>query len=75
MNFSLCSIPHRIKIDVLFGTLPYSDTWRNHRRIFQQHFSPKKGYRQEKKALEFVRKALLPNLYHDPEYFHDHVRG
>jgi len=59
----------------LFGTMPYGDEWRAHRRIFQQHLSQKHlppGLQE--KALEFIRKGLLTNLIIDPDKLHDHVR-
>ncbi len=59
---------------MFFGTLPYGDKWRNHRRIFQQHFSTRMLHREQEKALEFVRKALLPNIYYDPEHVDEHMR-
>jgi len=68
-------IPEVIKANAFFGALPYGDEWRNKRRIFQQYFSPKMLHREQNKSLEFIRKALLPNLYQDPEHVYDHVRG
>lgn len=65
----------RIKADMLLATMPYGDRWRSHRRIFLQHFSTKMLHREQNKALEFVRKALLPNLFDSPGHVHDHVRG
>ncbi|KAF9451158.1 cytochrome P450 [Macrolepiota fuliginosa MF-IS2] len=58
-----------------FSMMPYGEEWRNHRRLFQQHFSPKTLSRDQERTLEFVRKALLPNIYQDPRRVHDHVRG
>ncbi|KAF9451159.1 cytochrome P450 [Macrolepiota fuliginosa MF-IS2] len=58
-----------------FSMMPYGEEWRNHRRLFQQHFSPKTLSRDQERTLEFVRKALLPNIYQDPQHVHDHVRG
>ncbi|KXN82009.1 O-methylsterigmatocystin oxidoreductase [Leucoagaricus sp. SymC.cos] len=58
-----------------FGLLPYGDEWRNHRRIFQQHFSTKSLAREREIILRFLRKGLLPNLYQNPQGFHDHVQG
>ncbi|KAF9449667.1 cytochrome P450 [Macrolepiota fuliginosa MF-IS2] len=58
-----------------FGTMPYGDEWRNHRRIFQQYFSSKKQYHVEESAVEFVRKGLLPNIYQAPQDAHEHVRS
>ncbi|KAF9451146.1 cytochrome P450 [Macrolepiota fuliginosa MF-IS2] len=58
-----------------FAFMPYGDEWRNHRRLFQQHFSPKTLSRDEERILDFVRKGLLPNIYQDPRHVHDHVRS
>jgi len=63
-----------IKLEGFFALLPYGDQWRTHRRIFQQYFSQKALHRQQEQASEFVHKALLPNLYQDPDHFFDHVR-
>lgn len=65
---------YRIGATEFFVLMPYGDEWRNHRRLFQQYFSPKALDREQEKALEFVRKALLPNLYQDPRDVHGHVR-
>ncbi|KXN81510.1 O-methylsterigmatocystin oxidoreductase [Leucoagaricus sp. SymC.cos] len=62
-----------IGADYFFGLLPYGDEWRNHRRVFQQHFSPRHLPREQEKALEFIRKALLPNLYESPQDFREHI--
>jgi hypothetical protein len=64
----------RIRTDQFFGMLPYGNAWRNQRRLFHQHF-PEKNLCHEEKALEFVRKALLPNLYQTPEDFLEHLSG
>ncbi|KAF9451148.1 cytochrome P450 [Macrolepiota fuliginosa MF-IS2] len=58
-----------------FSMMPYGEEWRNHRRLLQQHFSPKTLSRDQERTMEFVRKALLPNIYQDPQHVHDHVRG
>ncbi|KAF9449659.1 cytochrome P450 [Macrolepiota fuliginosa MF-IS2] len=64
-----------IGINHLFSVMPYGDEWRNHRRLFQQYFSPKYIGREQAKGLEFVRKGLLPNLYQSPQDFLEHVRS
>lgn len=64
----------RIGITRLFSIMPYGDQWRNHRRIFQQHFSAKHLPRDQEKELEFVRKGLLPNLLATPQDFAEHIR-
>ncbi|KAF9451141.1 cytochrome P450 [Macrolepiota fuliginosa MF-IS2] len=58
-----------------FAMMPYGDEWRNHRRLFQQYFSPKTLSRDQERIREFVRKALLPNLYQNPRHVCDHVHG
>ncbi|KAF9449666.1 cytochrome P450 [Macrolepiota fuliginosa MF-IS2] len=62
-------------IDYMFGSMIYGDKWRSHRRLFQQYFSPRKQYRVEERALEFVRKILLPSLYLPPQDVHESVRS
>ncbi|KAF5346778.1 hypothetical protein D9756_010410 [Leucocoprinus leucothites] len=57
-----------------FVLLPYGDEWRNQRRMFQQHFSKRSLPREQEKALEFTRKALLPNLYKTPQSFPEHIK-
>ncbi|KAJ3568002.1 hypothetical protein NP233_g6000 [Leucocoprinus birnbaumii] len=64
-----------IGTDQFFGLLPYTDAWRNQRRMFHQHFSEKNLPREEDKALEFTRKGLLPNLYQTPQDFLVHING
>ncbi|KAF5356850.1 hypothetical protein D9756_006808 [Leucocoprinus leucothites] len=59
---------------IFFVILPHDDDWRNQRRVFHQYFSKKDLPREEEKALAFIRKALLPNLYQTPENFRDHAR-
>ncbi|KAF9445054.1 cytochrome P450 [Macrolepiota fuliginosa MF-IS2] len=74
MLLEVCvGFPHLVKS--LFGTMPYGDEWRSHRRIFQQYFSPKNHYRVEERAMEFVRKGLLPSLFKTPQDVHGHVRS
>ncbi|KAF9451150.1 cytochrome P450 [Macrolepiota fuliginosa MF-IS2] len=58
-----------------FSMMPYGEKWRSHRRLFQQHFSPKTLSRDQERTMEFVRKALMSNLYQDSRHVHDHVRG
>ncbi|KAJ3560779.1 hypothetical protein NP233_g10612 [Leucocoprinus birnbaumii] len=64
-----------IGTDQFFGLLPYTDAWRNQRRMFHQHFSEKNLPREKDKALEFTRKGLLPNLYQTPQDFLVHING
>lgn len=54
--------------------MPYGERWRNHRRIFQQHFSPKNIDGVQSRGLEFVRKGLLPNIYQSPGDVYEHVK-
>ncbi|KAF5346780.1 hypothetical protein D9756_010416 [Leucocoprinus leucothites] len=63
----------RMKIDYFFPFMPYGEEWRNHRRIFQQYFSPKNMEKEENRTTDFVRKGLLPNLYETPENFLEHL--
>ncbi|KXN82035.1 O-methylsterigmatocystin oxidoreductase [Leucoagaricus sp. SymC.cos] len=56
-----------------FASMPYGDEWRDHRRMFQQYFSEKCFPRIQERALEFLRKGLLPNLYEHPEDFDKHI--
>ncbi|KAF5346731.1 hypothetical protein D9756_010407 [Leucocoprinus leucothites] len=58
-----------------FALLPYGEEWRNHRRIFQQHFSTKMTPREQETALNFIQRGLLPNLYHNPKGLKEHVDG
>ncbi|KAJ3573150.1 hypothetical protein NP233_g2618 [Leucocoprinus birnbaumii] len=75
------SRPHVPMLDVVgtsaefFSFLPYSEQWRNQRRMFVQYFSEKNLPRESEKALEMTRKALLPNLYQTPQDFNDHCTG
>lgn len=62
-----------IGTDQFFAILPHGDEWRNQRRMFQQYFSKRALPREQEKALEFTRKALLPNLYQTPQDFRDHI--
>ncbi|KAF9449658.1 cytochrome P450 [Macrolepiota fuliginosa MF-IS2] len=65
----------RMKIDLFFSFFPYGDAWRRDRRLFTQYFSPKTLHRDQERIVDFVRKGLLPNLYHSPSDFRSHIRS
>jgi hypothetical protein len=73
LELKLKSCPS-IGANELFVTQAYGDEWRNHRRIFQQHFSSKHQERILDKGREFLRKGLLPNLLDVPCDYHEHLR-
>ncbi|KAF9443824.1 cytochrome P450 [Macrolepiota fuliginosa MF-IS2] len=58
-----------------FGLLAYGNEWRQLRKAFQQYFSSKNQYRTEERAINFVRKGLLPCLYQTPKDVHEHIRS
>ncbi|EKM75602.1 hypothetical protein AGABI1DRAFT_79771 [Agaricus bisporus var. burnettii JB137-S8] len=64
-----------IGIKFLFGTMPYGEMWRNHRRVFQQHFSPKNIQGVHSRAVEFARKGLLPNIHQSSEDIYEHIKS
>ncbi|KAF9447962.1 cytochrome P450 [Macrolepiota fuliginosa MF-IS2] len=64
-----------VEANIFFALLTYGNEWRHHRRAFQQYFSSKNQYRADERAIEFVRKGLLPNLYQAPQDVHEHVRS
>ncbi|KAJ3554403.1 hypothetical protein NP233_g12428 [Leucocoprinus birnbaumii] len=71
----MCMLAEVIGATQFFAILPYGEAWRNHRRIFQQHFSTNITPREQDKALDFIRKSLLPNLFQKPQSFKDHLEG
>jgi hypothetical protein len=55
--------------------MPYGETWRARRKMFQRHF-PQSPQNQVtiSRTEEFVRKYLLPNLLDTPKEFSKHIR-
>ena len=56
-----------------FSLMPYGPSWREHRKIFHQHFYPNAVAAYVPKQLAEARKTLLRIAEH-PEEFRDHIR-
>ena len=56
-----------------FVLMPYGSLWREHRKIFHQHFYPNAAAAYVPQQLAGARKTLL-RIAERPEEFRDHIR-
>ncbi|KAJ3550195.1 hypothetical protein NM688_g5103 [Phlebia brevispora] len=56
-----------------FAFMGYGDEWREHRRLFHQHFNGQVTVKYQPESAREVR-ALLPHLLEEPEDYMQHMR-
>ncbi|KAJ3533646.1 hypothetical protein NMY22_g7251 [Coprinellus aureogranulatus] len=71
--FSSHPMHYSIQANRFFGHLKYGEPWREHRKMFQQHFHPLDTESHQPKEQEWMHK-LLKKLYDSPEKFAQHIR-
>ncbi|THH18673.1 hypothetical protein EW146_g2333 [Bondarzewia mesenterica] len=59
--------------DWSFVGMPYGNSWRKHRGVFQKHFHTRATRRYEPVQIREAH-ALLRNLLHSPENYYHHLR-
>ncbi|KAF9449669.1 cytochrome P450 [Macrolepiota fuliginosa MF-IS2] len=57
----------------MFALFPYGNAWREQRKLFQQHFSPRDMSFVKERAGAFIRKSLLPNILRSPQDYRKHL--
>ena len=58
----------------LMSAMPYGESWRERRRLFQSYFHPGKPTTHQPRQLEYIRGMLLPQLLADPENYADSLK-
>ena len=53
--------------------MKYAEPWKEHRKMFQQHFHPLNTESYQPKEQEYIHK-LLKRLHESPDNFLDHIR-
>jgi cytochrome P450 len=53
--------------------MKYAEPWKEHRKMFQQHFHPLNTESYQPKEQEYVHK-LLKRLHESPDNFLGHIR-
>ncbi|KAJ3533643.1 hypothetical protein NMY22_g7252 [Coprinellus aureogranulatus] len=62
-----------VQADSFFSFMKYGEPWREHRKLFQQHFHPLDTAGHQPKEREWTHK-FLKKLYDSPSQFCDHIR-
>ena len=70
-----CDINCRCSVgqDKNYGVMPYGQRWRQHRRLFWQHFNVRAISVYQQTQTETTRKFLL-RLLQDPSQLVEHIR-
>ena len=58
----------------LMSSMPYGESWRERRRLFQSYFHPGKQTTHHARQREYIRGMLLPLLLASPGNFADALK-